>query len=385
MRIAHVTDFYLPRLGGIEMHVHDLAVRQLAAGHQVEVVTTSPGSSDGPDVLVHRLAGRVRPGALRAGRALLRSGGYDVVHVHAGPVSPLAFAAVPLATEVPMVVTAHSLLWRLEPLFRVLDDGTDWTRLPAVWTAVSQVAAAPLRRLVAPAPVHVLPNGVDAAPWRTVPVPGSAGDFVIVAVMRLASRKRPLHLLRILRHVRRALPAAVRVRAVIVGDGPLRGSMRRYLRLHGMSGWVDLPGRLTRPAIRDLFAGGDVFVAPATLESFGIAALEARCAGLPVVARAEGGIGELIVDGTEGVLVDSDTAMADALVGLALDAARRARMAAHNRLTVPPVGWAEVLDRTAALYELAIAGSPGQMMRLRSSTARASAPGSNGSHTVIRR
>jgi glycosyltransferase involved in cell wall biosynthesis len=42
MRIAHVTDFYLPRLGGIEMHVRDLAMRQQAAGHEVEVITSSP-------------------------------------------------------------------------------------------------------------------------------------------------------------------------------------------------------------------------------------------------------------------------------------------------------------------------------------------------------
>ena len=40
MRIAHVTDFYLPRLGGIELHVSDLSDRQRAAGHEVEVLTS---------------------------------------------------------------------------------------------------------------------------------------------------------------------------------------------------------------------------------------------------------------------------------------------------------------------------------------------------------
>ena len=361
MRIAHVTDFYLPRLGGIETHVHDLAVRQQAAGHQVEVITTSAALTGDADreLPVHRLTDRswlpaeLRPSVLRAGRALLRERAYDVVHVHAGPVSPLAFTAAALATRLPTVVTAHSLLSYVEPAFHMLDVGVGWSRWPAVWTAVSEVAAAPLRRLVAPVPVHVLHNGIDAARWRVVPRWSDPREVLVVAVMRLAARKRPMHLLRILRGARRTLPASIRLRAVIAGDGPLRPAMERYLRRHDMTGWVHLPGRLSRPQIKELFAHSDVFVAPAILESFGIAALEARCAGLPVVARVEGGIGEFIADGREGLLVDSDAAMAAAIVTLAGDARTRTRIAAHNRLTAPPVAWPDVLARTFQLYALA--------------------------------
>ena len=43
MRIVHVTDAFQPQLGGIEVHVSDLATRQAAAGHEVHVVTTTPG------------------------------------------------------------------------------------------------------------------------------------------------------------------------------------------------------------------------------------------------------------------------------------------------------------------------------------------------------
>jgi len=59
VRIAHVTDFYLPRLGGIEMHVSDLALRQVEAGHEVEVITSSPAGGEADRfgaVLVHRLS-----------------------------------------------------------------------------------------------------------------------------------------------------------------------------------------------------------------------------------------------------------------------------------------------------------------------------------------
>ena len=53
MRIAHVTDCYLPRTGGIELQVRDLAAHQRAAGHEVEVLTgteAAPGAPDEPGV-----------------------------------------------------------------------------------------------------------------------------------------------------------------------------------------------------------------------------------------------------------------------------------------------------------------------------------------------
>ena len=61
-----------------------------------------------------------------------------------------------------------------------------------------------------------------------------------------------------------------------------------------------------------------MFVAPADLESFGIAALEARCAGLPVVAKSSGGVREFVRDEVEGLLCDTDEDMVQALVRLAL-------------------------------------------------------------------
>ncbi|MBO2453200.1 glycosyltransferase family 4 protein [Actinomadura barringtoniae] len=378
MRIAHVTDFYLPRLGGIEVHVHDLAERQSAAGHDVEIITSSPLGDRAcrerndreryareryaPDAgpRVHRLTGggvlrsALNPQASWRGRRLLREGRYDLVHAHAGVVSPLALGAVALAHEIPVVVTQHSLLSYAEPAYQVLNAAARWSELPAVWTAVSSVAAEPVRRLVHPAPVQVLPNGIDAWRWRIDPVSREPHQMVVVAVMRLAVRKRPLPLLRILRQAHHALGDQVDLRAVIVGDGPERALVERFLSRHRMDHWVSLPGRLSRHQIRALFARADAFVAPATLESFGIAALEARCAGLPVIARAEGGIGEFISDGKEGILVGGDGAMAEAIVRLARDPAERERIMEHNRETPTSMDWSDVLPLTIELYERAL-------------------------------
>ena len=120
-----------------------------------------------------------------------------------------------------------------------------------------------------------------------------------------------------------------------------------------MDDWVTLRGSATHSDLRQLYADVDFYIAPATLESFGIAALEARCAGVPVVAHRGSGVSEFIVDGVDGVLTRGDTDMVDTIVRLTENAPLRERMRAHARTVPPRVSWASVLGATDALYERA--------------------------------
>ena len=360
MRIAHVTDFYLPRLGGIEMHVSDLATRQAAAGHDVTVVTASPsqGTRD-TGVPVLRLTDRLRhpralhPWAPFVGARALLQGEYDVVHVHVGIGTPTAFwtALRCVRAGIPTVVTVHSLWAWAHPIFVTLNAIAGFSRQPIRWTAVSEAAAEPVRRVVrSGGTVTVLPNGIDPERWRVEAVPRPSDEVVLAAVMRLAVRKRPVQLLHMLRAVRAQVPADVRLRAVVVGEGPERAKLERYLARHAMADWVSLPGRQTRTQIRELYRRADVFIAPADLESFGIAALEARCAGVPVVAKAASGIREFVGDGRDGLLVEDDAAMVAAIAGLCREPELRAALAGHAGTEPSPVTWTSTLALTEAAY-----------------------------------
>ena len=194
----------------------------------------------------------------------------------------------------------------------------------------------------------MLPNGVEPADWRVDPVARDPREVVVVSVMRLEPRKRPMALLRMVRAARQTLPPGVRLRLVLVGEGPLRARVERTLRRHGMAADVELPGRLDRAGIRELYRRADVYIAPATLESFGIAALEARCAGLPVLARSRTGIADFIADGVEGLLARNDRALAGELARVAADAELRERLTEHNRSVRPEAGWGEVLQTLRA-------------------------------------
>jgi glycosyltransferase involved in cell wall biosynthesis len=349
MRILHVTDVYLPRVGGIEMHVSDLACAQRAEGHDVDVLTltsaplpTAVGSVIGP----HLDAGLwSKANFVWRHRAYAAERSYDVVHVHCSAVSPLGFATVAQA-RIPTVVTVHSLWRRYTILYRVADLGLRWSKLPVVWSAVSESAAKSVRRAAAAKiDVAVLPNAVNLNAWRVTRPPCEPDEFRIISVMRLAARKRSMPLLKILRAVRDAAPPATRMSAMIVGDGPQRGRVERYVRRHAMNEWVTLTGQLDRSEIATALARSDVFVAPATLESFGIAALEARAAGLPVVGRCDTGLSDFVGDG--GVLVDSDRAMVNALTTM-LSGGLRLQPSDDRGLTA--LSWPSIVERTDRLY-----------------------------------
>ena len=342
---------------GSRLHVHDLARHQRASGHDTLVVTTTaPGEAAEDPGWVRRFGG-TGPAATRWLDAegdltrMLDQVSPDVVHAHVSVYSPFATLAAWRAAQLglPTLVTIHSMWSGLGPLpgiARALMRLREW---PIHWSAVSDRAAEPLRTMLGPdVPVDVLPNAVDPLAWQVEPVPTEVPT--ILAVGRLARTKRPLPLARMLRDLHARLGGEVPFRAVLIGDGPQRPRLERYLQRHAMTGWVDLPGRVDRATIRHALARADLFVAPAELESFGIAALEARCAGVPVVASSRSGVGEFITSGVEGVLAPDDDAMVAALADLLTDPGRRDAMAAYNRTVVPDVGWETVSGRTLELY-----------------------------------
>lgn len=347
MRILHVTDGYAPRVGGIEVFVEDLATRQARAGHDVTVLTATGAAGDDPDpsgVPVVRTPVTWRhPLAPPLATRTALAGAYDVVHAHLSVLSPFATTVARASDEagIATVNTVHSMWASRAAVVRATRALADWDRSTAAWTTVSRAAAADMRGLLRPGvPVSVVPNAVDVGWWRSEPgVTCGDGEVTLVSVMRLAGRKRPFAFLDILERVRAGLPDPVGLRAVVVGDGPLGQRLGHEIAGRGLDGVVALAGTLTRTQIRALYRAADVYVAPAYQESFGIAALEARAAGLPVVAMQSGGVGEFVEHGVEGVLCRDDDAMVRALTTLAADARWRAAIARHNAAHPPVHDW----------------------------------------------
>ncbi len=357
MRILHVSDCYQPRVGGIELHVRDLAERQRAAGHTVVVATRTAGTSYDVEDDVRRIG--------LGDREWLPREAPDVVHAHASVVSPFALSAARRAGRlgIPTVVTVHSLWSHVGPLPALARDLGSMREWSVVWSAVSERAALPVHACLG-LPVHVVANAVDLDAWAPPSTLPEEDTARVLSVMRLTSVKRAMPLLRVLHEVSRHTD----LRATIVGDGPQRPAVERYLRRHHLTDHIRLVGVLERSEIRQHLGHASVFVAPAHRESFGIAALEARASGVPVLASARSGVATFIEHGRDGLLARDDQELARHLHLLLTDEELRRGIARHNRLVPPVQGWAEALARNEELYAEAhrLAASPRSSRRLAS-------------------
>ncbi|WP_347351621.1 glycosyltransferase family 4 protein [Intrasporangium sp.] len=373
MKVALLSDCYLPRLGGIEVQTHDLAGHLVALGHEVEVFTATPGPRgemhgqvtvvDG--IPVHRLAVRlpwelpVNPAAPRELRRRLVAGGFEVAHVQTGVVSPFAWdcTRTTVSLGLPTAMTWHCMLGTAAPAFRAAGFVRGWAERGVAMSAVSQAASEPLRRIVGEAgEVGVLPNGIDVSRWRPERATGAAepsGPLRLVTAMRLAPRKRPAALVELV-HRAAELAGPGSIELTVLGDGPERHRVEARLRAHDID-WVHLPGRVPRDELRGRYARSDLYLSPSRLESFGIAALEARTAGLPVVGRAGSGIGEFVADGLGGRIVADDDEMTRVIADLAADRPAVERMRAWNLAHPPAQDWPCVAALAVAEYHRAAA------------------------------
>ncbi|MER6074326.1 glycosyltransferase family 4 protein [Streptomyces sp. NPDC001817] len=365
--ILHISDCFAPRTGGIESQVIALAEAQYRSGQDVAVTTATPavGHSQGSwPYPVHRITARIPyqlPVHPRAGRELdrlLTGLAPRVVHVHVGAVSLFAWSALACVRrlQIPAVVTVHST-WGsvVRTLYRCLGRPVYGLSAPVAVTAVSRSAAGLIGKALPHLTPLVVPNGIDPVLWRGPARNGRDDDRVhVVSVGRLVPRKQPMELLAALRSAQSRLATRnVALRATVAGDGQCMAAMRRYVHRHDMADWVRLAGRIDASEVRRLLSEADLFVNASNHEAFGIAALEARTSGVPVLARAHTGVADFVRHNCEGALCRPSTfALCDELVWLARTPGARRRMADHNRETPPtPCTWPVVTDTFAHCYD----------------------------------
>jgi len=120
------------------------------------------------------------------------------------------------------------------------------------------------------------------------------------------------------------------VRLVVVGAGAEQASLSALSQQLGIDAITLFSGRVPRAAIYAAIKGFDIAAVPSREEGFGLSALEAMAAGVPVVASRVDALQEVVLEGVTGMLCDADdpVGLADALARLVGDAALRQSMGA---------------------------------------------------------
>jgi phosphatidyl-myo-inositol alpha-mannosyltransferase len=377
MRIALVSPYSWTYPGGVTRHIEALAERFLEEGHDVRVLApfdppgrysaalhrgARPQPVEAPDYLVSlgRTVGfkangavsniSITPYGVATMHRELRTGGYDVVHVHE-PVVPLTGWVGTDWTRLPLVGTFHSYSNKRLP--NVLANAMGARRMLNhlhVRIAVSEAAAWTGRRWFG-GHYRVIPNGVHVDSDRAAAAAARPlGDRLRIVFVGQAVERKGLPLLL---HAFEALRDHIPTELTVIGPtpdelGPLMLDPRG----------VRMLGKVGEDEKRRVLEESDVLCAPSIGgESFGMVLTEAFAAGTPVVASDIAGYRDVVRDGVDGVLVPAGDAqlLAETLRDLWDEPDRRAQMARAASEDVERFAWPRVADEVLDAYEDAIA------------------------------
>lgn len=365
MRILFVTHTYLRAPGDrAGAQVWRLAVAAQEAGHAVLVVAPHVRGTavreilGGVDVLRFRYGpealerigyqGAVRKSAgspialvmlpwylmafRRAVRMAVREFRPDVIHAHWW--IPGALAAV--GQGVPFVITAHGSDVRMlghSVLLRALAHRV--LRRAAAVTAVSGVMADDLRRWAGIPDVEVTPSAVDESQFRPRDIGPASLPVILFAGNWIRAKGVDLILTAFAEVRRRGIAARLR----LIGDGPDHAEFQALAQRLGILADVDWAGARPHEAMPAEFAAAQITVLASRGprgEGLPISLVEAMMAGSAVVSTPAGGVPEIVIDGTTGLIArDGDAAhLAEQLARLLGDSALRVRLATAGRAWV---------------------------------------------------
>jgi len=370
MRIAQVTPYFHPHIGGVESNVYNISKHLLKLGHEITVFTAQYDKKlprhdelDGLKIirskeLMNLFTTPVTPGL----KTDLLAEKWDIVHTHAPP--PLSSYYVAKAKnkgQFPTVMTYHcdpEIPVRggglITSMYRSVFGNYTLRRMDLVLAETETYAAT--SRAIWNSHAKVIPPGVDIERFNPKNNGqairerfGLGSSKIVMFVGRLTFHKGVNHLIDAAGLYRDA-------KYLIVGSGPEEERLKHLAAASPNAKNIIFAGKASAEDLPHYYAACDLLVLPSVsrLEAFGLVMLEAMASGRPVITSDMPGMREVVVDGVDGLLAEPLDAhdISEKVRILLDDDEKRKRFGANGRLKVEErFTWARVTKMTEDAYK----------------------------------
>ena len=390
MKILMLSWEYPPRVvGGISRVVHDLSHKLVKDGQDVTVVTYRDGDTpyfeDDDGVKVHRVDNfMIAPNNFidwvmqlnfnmiaKTGEIIAKEGKFDVIHAHDWLT---AYAAKTLKTsfDIPMICTIHATESGRNSGIRTdmqkyIND-TEWLLTYEASEVIvnSNYMKSEIQRLFGLPfeKINVVPNGVNLNNFNNVYRDydfrrrfAMDNEKIILFMGRLVYEKGIQHLISAMPKI---LDHYHDVKLVIAGKGGMLDELKAQANNLGISQKVYFAGYLNSKDVQKMYRCADISVFPSTYEPFGIVALEAMLAGVPVVVSDIGGLNEIVEHGVTGMksYAGNPNSIADSILTLLFDHKLCDQVVKNAKAKVKAeYNWSKITSDTFFTYQKAICES----------------------------
>ena len=310
-----------PTFGGSGVLATELGKALAQKGHQVHFITyQQPVRLNGfiPNIFYHEVQVPTYPlfdyppyeTALASTMVdVIANNKLDLLHVHyAIPHASAAYMAKRIlekqGKKIPVITTLHGTDITLV--------GRDKTYAPVVAFSINESDAITAvsnnlrdetyKTFKIEKEIEVIYNFVDVTRFSRKPIDAFKkviapnGERILLHASNFRKLKRVPDVVNIFHEVYKKIPSKL----LFIGDGPERQTAEKLCRDLGICEEVRFVGK--QEQMEDILAIGDLFLLPSEYESFGLAALEAMAAGVPVISTNAGGLSEINVEGVTGYL-----------------------------------------------------------------------------------
>ena len=384
MNIGLFTDTFFPQINGVATSVQILEKELSALGHNVYIFTTTDPKA-APRANVFRMPSlrlaflpTHRVGLLYPPKVLfkIRKLNLDIVHTHSEFPLGIFGKVVSEFLKIPLIHTYHTM-W--EDYVHYVARGHLIT--PKMARGFSRLFCNRARVVVAPTEkarqclisygveraIRIIPTGIDFAPFSpSVYTPKDINDLrkslgilqndkVILSLGRVAKEKSMDVIIKQLPDIQKKIP---NVKIIIVGDGPAREELERLAQDLGVANSVIFAGAKPWSEIGKYYQIGDVFVSSSTTETQGLTYCEAIAAHLPIAAKYDSSIADLIRHNETGYTFHDNDDLAGLIVEMLNNPDKTKAVVANALASIAHMSSQRFGENIAKLYEEVVSAYP---------------------------